>query len=145
MVSNHTLGHSYRARSTLNVHSKCLTSPIFFKFRGKPHLAMKILHANFENDRITFRALIGRFTGVTPSVPKKGLKRPQFSNCYISINYYLPVIFFYIKIKSFLFDRFSNLANKNSFWLYRVSNFLGHFKEAIFGANYLKTPHLRFS
>ena len=46
----------YMARSTLNVHSKFLTYPIFFKFCGQPHLAIKWWHANFENDRITFRA-----------------------------------------------------------------------------------------
>ena len=34
------------------------------------------------------------------------------------------------------------ILQKNIFsWLYRVSNFFGHFRVANFGANYLKTPH----
>ena len=34
------------------------------------------------------------------------------------------------------------ILQKNIFsWVYRVSNFFGHFRVAIFGANYLKTPH----
>ena len=87
----------HMARSILNVHSKSITSPIFFKFGGHLLLAIKWWHANFENDRITFRAFLGRFTGVTLSVPKKWQKQPQFFNCSSSISNYPTVIFFISK------------------------------------------------
>ena len=32
----------YMGHSTLNVRSKCLTSSIFFKFCGQPHMAIKL-------------------------------------------------------------------------------------------------------
>ena len=103
------------ARSILNVHPKSITSPIFFKFCGHLHLAIKWWHANFENDQITFRAFLGRFTGVTLSVPKRWQKQLQFSNCSSSINNYPTVIFFISKkrFKSILSDEFLSIAKKN--------------------------------
>ena len=62
------------ASSTPNVHSKSLTSSIFFKFCGRPHLAIQWWHENFENNRITFRVFFGRFSGVTLRVYPKSRK-----------------------------------------------------------------------
>ena len=59
-------------RSTLNVHSKSLTSPIFLKFYGAVHLAIKSWHTNFENDRITFRPFLADLREPLPAYQKRG-------------------------------------------------------------------------
>ena len=136
------MGHS-----TLNVEPKYLTSPIFLKLCGQLPLAIKWWHAKFENDRITFRALFGHFAGAAQKVPKKGLKLPQFSSRSNFLNNYGTANFYISKSRFnyFLSDELVKFCKKKILGGgYRVSNFFCHFRVAIFGAIYLKTPDLRF-
>ena len=138
------MGHS-----TLNVRSKCLTSSIFFKFCGQPHMAIKLWHANFEKNWTTFRALLGHFAGVTFSVPKNGPKRPQFSKCSSYIKNAHKIFFFILKYSfwSFLFDEhlifqkkifFSVVQGVQIFWSFLSGHLWGKKSQSTYAPIFLK-------
>ena len=85
----------YMARSILNVHSKSITSPIFLKFCGHLRLAIKWWHANFENDRITFRAFWADLRESLSVYPKSGKNSLNFSIVLVQSIIILQLFFSY--------------------------------------------------
>ena len=65
-MGHYFLDTQYMGHSTLHVGPKYLTSPKAVSF------SYKKVTCKFLNDRITFRALFGRFAGAAQNVPKRG-------------------------------------------------------------------------
>ena len=96
----------------LSDKSKCLTSQI--SQNASPFLKILLAIKGYMHIVKKTGSLIGYFWAALLESSKKGLKRPQFPNCSISINNYLKVTFFISKqrFKSFLPDEFYDFAKK---------------------------------